>query len=176
MAGADPNATVCALLAELLSREVDDSLLEILRAPEVKTLLTTDDSGLLPLLEDEWDAGAAEAHAVEFCRLFVQPCVCLPLAGRWAEGVNDEQLSVQRWIPEGTELPFAPHLAELSDTHIAKILALRAGLASAPPSLVAEYEQQMIQPWAPAFAEHLGNSAELPIYRSTAKILSALLD
>jgi TorA maturation chaperone TorD len=68
----------------------------------------------------------------------------------------------------------AKHLAELSDTHVAKILSVRAGLTGAPDEVIADYEREMIEPWRRAFAKQLSECARLPVYRAVADILDAL--
>ena len=50
----DPSAPVYALLAELLSREVDAGLLELLRVPDVKEILVGVEPELVSLLDAEW--------------------------------------------------------------------------------------------------------------------------
>ena len=166
-AGLNPDSTT--------NKEVDTGLLELLRLPEVKGILADAEPALGEQLDAEWDAATLEEHAVEFCRLFIHPCLCLPLAGRWAEGVEDEQISVRRWFADDSGVSaLAPHFAELSDTHVAKILAVRAGLVGVDAGVVASYDEEMIRPWAAAFAEQLASSTTLPLYRAVAAMLRAI--
>jgi TorA maturation chaperone TorD len=171
----DSVAPVYALLAELLSREIDEGLLEVLRLTGVGEILTRVEPDLAPVLEGSWDGAIFQEHAVEFCRLFVYPGECLPIAGRWTGNAGDETFSIRRWFTEeGASPDMAKHLAELSDTHVAKILSVRAGLTGAPDEVIADYEREMIEPWRRAFAKQLSECARLPVYRAVADILDAL--
>lgn len=171
----DSVAPVYGLLGELLSREIDEGLLDILRLPEVKEILISVEPEVASVLEQAWDETTFEAHSVEFCRLFIRPADCLPIAGRWTGNAEDEAFSVRRWFVEGmTSLSLSKHLDELADTHVAKILALRAGLSEVSDEVILEYEKEMIHPWRDVFASRLRESARLPIYRAVAGILDAL--
>jgi len=173
----DPVAPVCALLAELLSREIDEPLLSLLRLPEVRSVIETvaPETGALP--GAKWDAARFEEHSVEFCRLFIYPGICAPRAEHWAKDFEEEQFSVRRWFDnEGAQPAFTPRIEELPDTHIAKILVVRAGLAGASEELVADFEAQMIRPWAASFASALEQQSQLPIYTAAAAIVGALAE
>jgi TorA maturation chaperone TorD len=174
-AGEDFIAPVYALLGELLSREIDEGILEVLRLTEVGEILTRVEPGVAPVLEQTWDEAMFEDHAVEFCRLFIHPGECLPIAGKWTGNAEDETFSVRRWfIEEGPSSAMTNHLAELPDIHMAKILSVRAGMTESSEEVIAEYEQVMIHPWRGAFAKRLSECARLPIYRAAAGILDAL--
>lgn len=170
----DPVAPVCLLLAELLSREIDEPMLKMLRLPEVCGVLETAVPEIGNLLEENWDQARYEEHAVEFCRLFIYPAVCKPFAERWAQNGEEEDFSVRRWFEEGEVPEFPSRIAELPDHHIAKILFVRAGIADAESSTKADYHCQMIRPWAEPFANALGTESQLDIYRSTAAIMASL--
>jgi TorA maturation chaperone TorD len=112
---------------------------------------------------------------VEFCRLFIHPAVCLPLAGRWASGYHAEHFSVRRWVHEDDILAgLPPHLEELSDSHVAKILAVRAGMAGLPEDRVQGFEAEMIRPWSEAFGARLLESSEQPLYRAVGALIGQL--
>lgn len=162
------------LLAELLSREIDDSLLRLLRIPEVRRVVETAAPEAGDLVDGNWDGARFEEHAVEFCRLFVYPGVCAPNAERWAENLGENHLSVRRWFGDGEAPEFTKRIAELPDTHVAKILVVPAGLADADGSFKTDYDTQMIRPWAARFAEALEEQSRFPIYRAAGAIVAAL--
>lgn len=174
-ASEDALAPVYALLAELLSREIDQQLLDLLRLDGVKDVLAGVAPKAAASLDSSWNKADFEKHAVEFCRLFIHPAECLPLAGKWTGKADDETFSVRRWFEDDlpdSEMP--KHLAELSDTHVAKIFAIRAGMTEVATEVVSQYEEEMIHPWRNAFAKSLSDSAKLPIYRAVAEILRAM--
>lgn len=174
-AGEDSVAPVYGLLGELLSREIDEGLLAVLRLAEVREILTRVEPDVASVLEEIWDGARFEEHSVEFCRLFIYPGECLPIAGKWTGNAEDETFSVRRWfLEEGASPDMAKHLAELSDTHVAKILAIRAGLTGASDEVIEGFENEMIHPWRSAFAKRLSECAQLPVYRAVAGILDAL--
>ena len=175
---ADPAAPVFALLSELLSREIDSGLLHILRLPEVIGVISQIDPEVEGAIVEDWSDSAFEAHAVEFCRLFVHPCECLPLAEKWAGGDPEgkERYLFHRWFDEEGNLPqLAPHIQELSDTHVAKLLAVRAGLSGVPEEVIERFEQEMLAPWSAAFSARLTEVSSLPVYRATASLLRAMV-
>lgn len=113
----DSLAPVAYLLAELLSREVDAELAAALEKP--------------------WSKTDFDAHTVEFCRLFIHPAVAPARPEHWLKIQNGERFSIRRWFAEEDLPELAPHLSELPDTHIAKILAVRAGVGGASEESVA---------------------------------------
>ncbi len=163
------------LLADLLSREIDDSLLDVLRLPDVRGVVERAAPEAAPYLEADWDRAKFEEHAIEFCRLFIYPAVCPPRADPWVKDCGEEHFSIRRWFAEGGIPEFSPRIAELPDTHVAKILVVRAGLADADAQTITAYESQMIQPWATTFADALGKQSQLPIYQAAAAIIAALV-
>lgn len=170
----DPLAPVAQLLAELLSREVDERLLSILRADGVREVLSAGDPELAAALETPWSKADFEAYAVEFCRLFIYPAVAPARPEHWMKTESGEQFSIRRWFEEN-ELPeLAPHFAELPDTHIAKILAIRAGVGESSKDHAAAYDAEMIAPWVNAFAEALRAKSEMALYRGIGRLLNAL--
>ncbi|MDF1657546.1 MAG: hypothetical protein P1U58_08030 [Verrucomicrobiales bacterium] len=167
----DPHAPVAQLLAELLSREVDDELLSLLQADGVKEVLAAGDPELAACLEKTWTKTDFEAHAVEFCRLFIYPAVAPARPEHWLKTQSGEQFSIRRWFAEEDLPELAPHLAELPDTHVAKILAVRAGVSGAPEEWVTQYEAEMISPWVEAFSAALQGKSEMALYRGLGVVL-----
>ena len=171
----DPLAPVAQLLAELLSREVDESLLSILRSEGVKEVLSAGDPELAAELDKTWEKSDFETHAVEFCRLFIYPAVAPARPEHWMKQRDGEQFSIRRWFEEENLPELAPHLAELPDTHIAKILAVRAGVSGASEEWVAQYEAEMIAPWVEKFAAALREKSEVALYRGVAVVIGAFV-
>lgn len=169
----DPLAPVAHLLAELLSREVNEALLNLLRAQGVKDVLAGSDPELATSLEKSWSKHDFETHAVEFCRLFVYPAVAPARPEHWLNTQNGERFSIRRWFEEEDLPELAPHLAELPDTHAAKIFAIRAGVGATSEEWVQQYEEEMITPWLKPFAEALQAKSEVPLYRSVGTLLRA---
>jgi len=172
----DCMSAVYALLAGLLSREIDQNLLELLRVPPVKELLFQVEPEIAALFNEPWTPARQEAYAVEFCRLFIYPGVCHPHADAWVEGAADNQFSIHRWFEsESQDIGLPVQFAELSATHVAKILIVRAGLRGVSPEKIEAFELEMIRPWCGKFAAHLSSVAGTPIYRAVAAILTALV-
>ena len=173
---ADSLAPVAQLLAELLSREIDEDLLALLRADGVKDILAAGDSDLAASLEKPWTKADFEAHAVEFCRLFIYPAVVPARPEHWLKTQSGEQFSIRRWFAEEDLPELAPHLAELPDTHVAKIFAVRAGVSGASEEWVQEYEGEMVEPWVGALAGALREKSEVAVYRAAGVILEAFVE
>ena len=97
------------------------------------------------------------------------------MADHWVRDAAPRQFSILRWFDgdePGTAL--AGHLAELPDSHVAKILAVRSGLADAPTELRTRFEEEMLIPWCRPFADRLVEVAGLPVYRAAGRLLQAL--
>jgi TorA maturation chaperone TorD len=163
-----------ALTARLFAAEVDVALYRALAAQDALGLIDAELSAM-------GEGRALEALAVEFCRLFVGPQpLCIP----YASAHRGEALLGGR---ARTRLEAFLHrvgfafdevaMRVASPDHLAVALAVLAHLYALPDTttVVHEFLCDHVLPWAPAYCEQVAAAAALGFYRTTARLVAALL-
>jgi TorA maturation chaperone TorD len=162
-----------ALTARLFAAEVDVALYRALVAQDALGLI---DAELVALGE----ARALEALAVEFCRLFVGPQpLCVPYASAYrGEALlgGRARTRLEAFLRR-VGFPFdAVAMRMASPDHLAVELAVLAHLyGGTDTAAIRECLGEYVLPWAPAYCEQVAAASALGLYRTTARLVAALL-
>jgi len=162
-----------ALTARLFAAEVDVALYRALVTQDTLGLIDTD---LVALGE----ARALEALAVEFCRLFVGPQpLCVPYASAYrGEALlgGRARTRLEAFLHR-VGFPFDAGAMRLaSPDHLAVELAVLAHLyGGTDTAAVREFLGEYVLPWAPAYCAQVAAASALGLYRTTARLVAALL-
>lgn len=163
------------LLAELLHREIDESLLALLRQPEVSAVFTDAEPLCADYIHRDWSAADYEQAAVDFCELFIMPeTSCAARAAAWlpiggvitAETIDTVVHGfISTWkieVPAGYQA--------LTPDHASLLLYLAAVIRKSEPSQVDEFEAIALQSWLPIFGSELAKTKS-PLYSVVGKLL-----
>ena len=176
----DARAALYALLAELLTREIDAARLDALR-PFADVLAAAE-----PEVGD-WIRGAGEPELaelrVEFARLFVLPGGVPAQASAWledaAEPLADRIAALVHRAMSALELEQTGSVGRLPYDHLGLIFAVAgSGLATDVPErahLGERVEREALGDWVHDFAEALTRQSRAPIYRALGRILADAL-
>ena len=162
-----------ALTARLFAAEVDVALYRALAAQDALGLI---DAELSTMGEER----ALEALAVEFCRLFIGPQpLCVPYASAYrGEALlgGRARTRLEAFLHRVGFTFDAVAMRIASPDHVAVELAVLAHLyAHTDTAAVREFLGDHVLPWAPAYCEHIATVATLGFYRTTARLVAALL-
>ena len=173
-------AALYALLAELLTQELDASRLEALR-PFADVLATAE-----PELGD-WIRRAGEQELAElrseFARLFLLPGGVPPQASAWLENEEEPRAGqiatlVHRAM-SALELEQTGSLGLLPFDHLGLIFAVASkGLASSvmERAQIGEHvEREALGEWVIQFSDVLSRQSQAPIYRVAGRIIMNVL-
>jgi TorA maturation chaperone TorD len=162
-----------ALTARLFMAEVDVTL--------YRALAVQDSAGLIDReLSAMGEERALEALAVEFCRLFIGPqplCVPYASAQRGEALLGGRARTRLEAFLHRVGFPCDPMAMRLaSPDHLAVELAVLAHLYTLADTVaIREFLDDYLLPWAPAYCEHVAATATLSFYRTTARLVVALL-
>jgi TorA maturation chaperone TorD len=171
-------------LSRVFLREIDTDFIAVLHLPDIIDVLTQADSAVAEWLAADWAPSDYEDAAVEFCRLFVVPGDCVPLASAWLLNPTNGKsktgdcsiadLSVR--LSQSLQLTLEGDLVRLPADHLSVLLEITAWLVENSDLQVAEdFQDAALKPWINGFAARLGSKAEVPGYRAAAVLLSKLL-
>ena len=173
-----PKAGLYLLFAELIHREIDAKLLDLLRQPEVLAGFTELEPSCADYLTREWSESDYENAAVDFCDLFIMPeSGSAPRAAAWlemggeltAEAVDSV---VNQFITEW-KIEVPPSYQYLAYDHLSLIFYLAVVIAEQDEELAEEFEAAVLTPWIGRFGESLKSSSS-PFYRALGVMLSSL--
>ncbi len=123
-----------------------------------------------------WSQELEEELAVEFCRLFITPGVCVPLASAFlgaAEGDSKaKESTVALLIPgilEQVGVSLEAEFAELPQDHLSLLFSLWA-LFLAEGAGGDDFKKICLDPWVMAFADRLYEKAQHPFYQGLAQV------
>jgi TorA maturation chaperone TorD len=163
------------LLAELLHREIDSSLLTLLRQPEVSAVFSDAEPLCAEYIHREWSEDDFEQAAVDFCDLFIMPeTSCAARAAAWLSigGVITAETVdalvhgfVSTW---NIEVPV--NYQALTSDHASLLLYLSAVIRQAEPDQVAEFDAIALNSWLPAFGSELAKTRS-PLYSVIGQLL-----
>ncbi|MFT5906504.1 MAG: TorA maturation chaperone TorD [Cryomorphaceae bacterium] len=163
------------LLAELLHREIDESLLALLRQPEVSSVFTAAAPLCADYIHKDWSAADYEQAAVDFCGLFLMPeTACAARAAAWlpiggvitAETIDTLVYGfVSTW---SIEVP--ANYQTLTSDHASLLLYLSAVIRQSEPSQVDEFEAIALRSWLPVFGSELSQTTS-PLYSVIGQLL-----
>ncbi len=168
------------LFAELIHREVNPQLLELLRQPEVLKGFTEIDPACADYFSKEWSESDFENAAVDFCDLFILPeSGSAPRAAAWLEIGGDLTAEVvdsvvTKFITEW-KIHVPPSYQHLAYDHLSLIFYICVVIAEKDEALAAEFEAAVLTPWAGKFGDSLAQSSS-PLYRSLGIMISHLLE
>ena len=162
-----------ALTARLFAAEVDVPLYRALAAQHNLGLIDAELSAM-------GEAQALEALAVEFCRLFIGPQpLCVPYASAYRGEALLGGRARTRLEAFLHRVDFAFEAAAMriaSPDHLAVELAVLAHLYTrADTAAIHEFLGDLVLPWIPAYCEQVATVATLGFYRTTARLVVALL-
>jgi TorA maturation chaperone TorD len=163
-----------ALTARLFAAEVDVALYRALAAQDALGLIDVELSAL-------GEKRALEALAVEFCRLFIGPQpLCIPYASahRGEALLGGRARTRLETFLHRVGFPFdAVAMRLASPDHLAVELAVLAHLYTWTDTATAihEFLCDHVLPWAPEYCEQVATTAALDFYRTTARLVAALL-
>lgn len=159
------------LFSRFFLRELDGDFLAFLRQPGIREVLASQVGEASALLAEWWTEAHWEDAAVEYCRLFVVPGLCPPLASAAGESrprAKDEEGAIASRVvvllnAGGLQLP--PELAVLPPDHLSVLLEIYAWvLESGDPAGAADFRELFLQSWVHPFAESLVANSNHPIY------------
>ncbi len=163
------------LLAELLHREIDESLLALLRQPEVSAVFTAADPLCADYIHKDWSDADYEEAAVDFCDLFLMPeTACAARAAAWLPiggAISAETIDtlvhgfVSTWK---IEVPAS--YQTLTPDHASLLLYLSAVIRQSEPSQVDEFESIALHSWLPALGSELAQTTS-PLYSVIGQLL-----
>ena len=163
------------LVGEVLSREIDASILQLVSQPEVLELFCRIEPTCRDYIQKEWSAEEYESAAVVFCDLFIMPeSTTAPRAAAWLElggDVTAESVDavVREFLTEW-KIQVPPAYKYLAHDHISLILYVSAVIRQADSDQTEEFDQVTLDSWVPSFAKSLAK-VESPIYRAAGVIL-----
>ncbi len=179
------HAGLLRFLSRVLLRELDEDLVRVLRQSEVREILVKADPTITRFLESEWSPADREEAAVEYCRLFIVPGTCLPVASAWLARTGDGKAAapdnavagVIGKLIESLELSLSADLKRLPPDHISVALEIAAWLElEAGAADAREFQSAVLRFLAAPFALRLGQVAEHPVYRAAGRLLSEALN
>lgn len=168
-------AGLSRLFSRFFQREIDKEFLTFLQKPEIREVLLTSADDASELLVNPWHHSHWEDAAVEYCRLFVVPGLCPPLASaageRRKKSQDDEGDVASRVMvllnSGGLQLP--PELAVLPPDHLSVLLEIYAWiLESEDAEGAADFREFFIQSWVGPFCDSLVSSSTHPVYLALA--------
>ena len=163
-----------ALTARLFAAEVDVTLYRALAAQDTLGLI---DAELYAMGEER----ALEALAVEFCRLFIgpqPPCVPYASAHRGEALLGGRTRTRLEAFLHRVGFTFDEVAMRIaSPDHLAVELAVLAHLYTHTDTATAVHEFlcDHVLPWVPAYCEQVAATTALGFYRTTARLVAALL-
>lgn len=173
-----PKAGLYLLFAELIHREIDSRLLELLRQPEVLAGFSGVEPACADYLNKDWSEADYEAAAVDFCDLFIMPdSGSAPRAAAWLETGGDLTAEavdavVNQFITEW-KIEVPPSYQYLAYDHLSLIFYLVVVIAEQDQSLAEEFEAAVLTPWVGMFGESLATSS-LPVYSALGVMLAGM--
>ena len=181
-----PDETVARIgLLRFLSRvfisEIDSDFLAVLRLPEISEVLAQAEPSIIDWLAADWSASSFEDAAVEFCRLFVVPGVCVPVASAWQSGGQSKSgdhsvADLSRRLSQSLQLTLIDDLGRLPADHISVLFEITAWLEeSGDVQAATDFQAAALELWTPGFADRLKNQAQVPIYKAAAILLLRML-
>lgn len=171
-------------LSRVFLRELDDDFFRVLQRPEVGEALIKADPAITEFLAGEWSPEDQEEAAVEFCRLFIVPGACLPVACAWLERTGEGKAAapdgavagVVRKLIESLEFSLGADLKSAPPDHISVVLEIAAWLeVEADAADSREFQSAVLRTWAPPFARELSRVAQHPVYRAAGRLLDEAL-
>lgn len=166
------------LLAELIQRELDPQLRELLLQPEVFDVFVKIAPECRDYLTREWTASDYEEAAVDFCDLFVLPeSGSAPRAAAWLDIGGDLTAEavdtvVHQFLSEW-KIEVPRNYQYLAYDHVSLMLYLYVVISEREEYLGSEFKNAVLSPWLPRFGESL-KGAKSPIYRAISSILVTL--
>ena len=179
------HAGLLRFLSRVFLRELDVEFIHVLRQSAVGDVLVKADPTMTEFLRSDPSPRELEEAAIEYCRLFVVPGACLPVASAWQARTEDEKTtgpddavaSVVRALMESQKLSLGAELTTLPPDHISVALEIAAWLElEAEPVESREFRSVVLRSWAAPFAQRLGVVAEHPVYRAAGRLLSEALE
>lgn len=156
------------LLARIYLKEVDEELVSFLKEQDCLDVFG--------LSFSPWSAEQEDEAAVEYCRLFITPGVCVPLASAFLGGAKGgskgEGGAVALMVPgilEQLDVSLEPKLAELPNDHLSLLFSLWALLLEEGEG-GEQFKELCIEPWALAFVVRLEEEAQHPFYQGLAQV------
>ena len=172
-----PKAGLYLLFAELIHREIDTKLLDLLRQPEILAGFTEVEPSCADYLTKDWSESDYENAAVDFCDLFIMPeSGSAPRAAAWLEmggELTAEAVDavVNQFITEWkVEVP--PSYQYLAHDHLSLIFYLTVVIAEQDQTLADEFEAAVLSPWIGRFGESLASSSS-PVYKALGVMLGS---
>ena len=179
-----PLAPVFALLARLILKEVDETLLRVLRQVNILEVLEKAEPGCAAYLAgSDWQSETFDVSAVDFTGLFIVPQGVQPQASAWLPGerelVGGHVATLVHQTVETLGLqPADPDLSRLPADHLALLLSITAqALSSEAPQaqhLGQTFFEQTLAPWLPTIGARIGACAHTPLYRAVGALLAQL--
>lgn len=132
-----------------------------------------------------WTPQLGEDTAVDYCRLFIVPGVCVPIAAAFLGGRKKKDAAEQEEdlaalvlvLLKELALELPPRLAELPPDHLSVLLEIWAWLLEQDePEQAQHFEEAFIRGWVPKFVEKLTLEAEHPIYQGLARLSGEILN
>lgn len=163
------------LVAELLHRELDESLLKLLRQPQVLAFFTEAEPECADYISREWSKDHFEQAAVDFCDLFIMPeTACAPRAAAWLSiggSVTTEAVdSLVNGFVTGWNIEVPASYLALPPDHASLLLYLSAIIRQAEPDQVDQFEAITLHSWLPEFGAELAQTRS-PIYKVIGQLL-----
>jgi len=164
------------LLAELLHREMEPQLRQLLIQPEVLEVFAQIDPACREYLTRDWSEADYEQVAVDYCELFILPeSSAAPRAAAWlpiggaitAEAVD----AVVTGFLSEWEIQVPPSYQYLAYDHVSLILYVSAVIRQADSEQVDEFEEIALRSWIGQFGLAL-SGAKNPLYKAVGVLLS----
>jgi TorA maturation chaperone TorD len=166
------------LVGEVLSREIDASILQLVSQPDLLELLCEIEPACRDYIQKEWSADEFESAAVDFCDLFIMPeSTTAPRAAAWLElggEVTAESVDavVREFLTEW-KIKVPPAYKYLAYDHISLILYVSAVIRQTDSEQPEEFDQVTLDSWVSNFAASLAK-VESPIYKAAGVLLQSL--
>jgi TorA maturation chaperone TorD len=166
------------LVGEVLSREIDASILQLVSQPDLLELLCEIEPACRDYIQKEWSADEFESAAVEFCDLFIMPeSTTAPRAAAWlelgCEVTADSVDAVVREFLTEWKIQVPPAYQYLAYDHISLILYVSAVILQAHSDQSEEFDEITLDSWVPSFAASLAK-VESPLYKAAGVLLQSL--